>query len=225
MKEKITEISDLEKFFQPFFIHQKAYRKIYGYEIEGKKIFIKMYLSNLEEGEREWENLKLLSEMGYPVPTPLFFKKEKERVFIATEALMGTPLSEILPDSQDSELYLKALAELLSQLHKNSLFHQDCYLNHFYWDEASQKLSFLDVARVKSSKVFAFYYQVKDLSQLGYSFEEYLGQRGPIYFQVFLKFYEKNMQELSIFQKILLKFKISRIRKRTIKRRLKGKPL
>ncbi|BAU23923.1 hypothetical protein THC_1558 [Caldimicrobium thiodismutans] len=223
-EEKIKEIS-LKDLKSPFFVHQKRYRKITGYEYEGMKFYLKEYFDNFDEVKREWENLKFLYEKGFPVPKPLFIKEEKEKIVIGMEALRGTPLSEILKKSDSEDKYLKALSLLLGKLHKENLFHQDCYLNHFYWDEETKRLSFLDVARIKNTKVFSFYYQVKDLAQLGYSFEEYLGEKGPHYFQNFLKFYEELTGRLSPLQKILLKFKISRIRFRTLKRKNEGKPL
>lgn len=216
---------DLSKLPHPFFTHKKAYRKISGYDIEGKKIYVKEYQKNFREAEREWHNLKMLNKEGFLVPPPLFFKKEKDKALLVTEALRGTPLSELLPRTKEPEVYLQVLAKLLSELHKRSLFHQDCYLNHFYWEESTQLLSFLDVARVKKGGLFSFYYQLKDLSQLGYSFEEYLGERGPFFFEIFLTFYEKNISKLSFIKRLILKYKIFRIRKRTLKRRLKGRPL
>ncbi len=216
---------DLSRLSSPFFVHKKAYRRITGYEIEGRRIYVKEYMENFEEAEREWYNLQMLREEGFLVPTPLFFKREKEKALLVTEALEGSPLSELLPRAKEPEIYLKALAELLSELHKRGLFHQDCYLNHFYWEDSTKTLSFLDVARVKRGGLFSFYYQIKDLAQLGYSFEEYLGERGPHFFKIFLSFYEKKRGKLSFLKRDLLKIKMAQIRRRTMKRRLEGRPL
>lgn len=216
---------DPSKLSSPFFTHKKSYRKISGYEIEGEKIYIKEYLKNFEEAEREWQNLQILKKEGFLVPTPLFFKREKDRAFLVTEALRGIPLSELLLRTKEPEIYWKILSKLLSELHKKGFFHQDCYLNHFYWNDTTKTLSFLDVARVKRGGLFSFYYQIKDLSQIGYSFEEYLGERGPQFFDIFLRFYEKNYGRLSFLKRLLIKIKIAQIRKRTLRRRLEGRPL
>uniref|UniRef100_A0A7V6CDL1 Lipopolysaccharide kinase n=1 Tax=Thermodesulfobacterium geofontis TaxID=1295609 RepID=A0A7V6CDL1_9BACT len=211
----------------PFFERQKRYRIIKGYEVEGRKFFVKEYLSCFEEGDKEWENLFFLKKFGFNVPKPFFRLKSSERYLLATFALEGLPLSKLLTEEKDQNIFfLKTLGQLLANLHKHKIYHQDCYLNHFFWDEDTKTLGFLDVSRIISNPRFSLKYQIKDLAQLGYSFEEYLGDKGKFLFQKFLSYYLdlSGINSASLL-KSLLEFKIWLIRRRTKKARKRGKML
>lgn len=212
---------------EPFFEHQKRYKIIKGYIVEGRKFFVKEYLSHFEEGDKEWENLFFLKRLGFNVPKPIFRLKSSKQYLLATLALDGTPLSQLLIEDKDqNNFFLKALGELLVRLHKQNLYHQDCYLNHFFWDEKTKTLGFLDVSRILVNPRFSLKYRIKDLAQLGYSFEEYLGKNAPSLFQKFLSYYLDLFGiKLKWLVKSLVKFKVWLIRKRTERARKKGKAL
>ncbi len=209
----------LQVFPQPFFIHKKRYREIYGYELKGLRFYLKIYTDCFFEAESEWKNLQILLERGFKPPKPIFYYKNRSYALIATEEVPGKPLSELL---KENPYLLKTLANFMASFHKEKIFHQDCYLNHFYWD--GKEIYILDVSRVKINPLFSLKYQIKDLAQLGYSFETYFGKRGLECFEIFLKHYENLFTPLSSILKFLLFLKIKRIRKRTenAKKKLKG---
>jgi len=212
---------------EPFFEHQKRYKIVKGYIVEGKKFFVKEYLSHFEEGDKEWENLFFLGRLGFNVPKPIFRLKSSKQYLLATLALNGTPLSQLLIEDKDqNNFFLKALGELLVRLHKQNLYHQDCYLNHFFWDEKTKTLGFLDVSRILVNPRFSLKYRIKDLAQLGYSFEEYLGKNAPSLFQKFLSYYlDLSKIKLKWLIKSLVKFKVWLIRWRTKQAKKRGKRL
>jgi len=211
----------------PCFEHEKRYRKVKGYEINGHKFYIKEYSAHFEEASSEWENLFRLRELGFSVPDPFFRRRTSNKVEIATFELKGLPLSNLLQKEQEKRDFLiKKLAKLISDLHFKNLYHQDCYLNHFFWDEKTKTLGFLDVSRILVNPRFSLKYRVKDLAQLGYSFEEYLGKNAPPLFQKFLSYYlDLSGIKLKCLVKSLVKFKIWLIRWRTKRAREKGKKL
>jgi len=209
-----------------FFEHKKGYRKIKGYEVNGQRFYIKEYFAHFKEAESEWENLFKLRSLGFSVPEPFFIRKSPDKVEIATFELKGKPLSMLLKNKGVQERLLYKLAELLSALHLKRFYHQDCYLNHFFWDEKTKTLGFLDVSRILVNPCFSLKYRIKDLAQLGYSFEKYLGEKGPSLFQNFLSYYlDLSGTKLKWLVKSLVKFKIWLIRKRTERARKRGKIL
>uniref|UniRef100_A0A7C4NST1 Lipopolysaccharide kinase n=1 Tax=Thermodesulfobacterium geofontis TaxID=1295609 RepID=A0A7C4NST1_9BACT len=212
---------------EPFFEHQKRYKTTKGYIVEGRKFFVKEYLSHFEEGDKEWENLLFLKRLGFNVPKPFFRLRSSERYLLATFTLEGLPLSKLLNEKKDQNIFfLKTLGQLLANLHKQNLYHQDCYLNHFFLDEKTKTLGFLDVSRILVNPCFSLKYRIKDLAQLGYSFEKYLGEKGPSLFQNFLSYYlDLSGTKLKWLVKSLVKFKIWLIRKRTERARKRGKIL
>ena len=218
------------KSLPPFFQHEKRYRKIRGFEVFGKRFYLKEYLAHFDEAEAEWENLFKLKGLGYYVPEPFFFLRLVDRVAVATFEVKGVPLSELLvAHPQGRREFIFKLSELLANLHSKNVYHQDCYLNHFYWDEDSQTLSFLDVSRVLFNPPFPLRYQIKDLGQIGYSFEEYLKEAGKEAFKIFLSYYLGNVK--SLFRrhkrliKVLTEVKVWMVKRRTLKAKKKGKVL
>jgi len=210
-----------------FYNRLKRYKEISGYEVNSERFYIKKYFDHFEEAESEWKNLFLLQSLGFSIPHPFFKRKNPNKIEIATFELKGKSLSKLLSKNKEiQEKLLYKLAELLSTLHKKGLYYQDCYLNHFFWDEKTETLGFLDVSRVLSNPRFSFKYRIKDLGQLGYSFEEYLGEKAKPFFQNFLSYYsDLSGIELKWFIKFLIKFKIWLIRRKTERARKKGKKL
>ncbi|MCD6489773.1 MAG: hypothetical protein J7K20_03485, partial [Thermodesulfobacterium sp.] len=212
---------------QPFYYRLKRYKEIAGYEINSCKFFIKKYLNYFDEAEKEWSNLLNLKKLGFSVPESFFIRRRPDKVEIATFELKGIPIFKlILKEQEKQDILLYKLAELISFLHKQNLYHQDCYLNHFFWDEKTETLGFLDVSRVLANPCFPLKYRVKDLAQLGYSFEEYFGDKGKPYFQKFLSYYlDFSKPIFAKFVRLLVNFKTGLIRRRTEKARAKGKRL
>ena len=210
----------------PFFEHKKRYKLIKGYEVNSQRFYIKEYFDHFEEAESEWENLFKLQSLEFSVPDPFFKRKSLDKVEIATFELKGKPLSELLKDQREQDILFYKLAELLSSLHLKNLYHQDCYLNHFFWDEKTKTLGFLDVSRILINPRFPLKYRIKDLAQLGYSFEEYLGKNAPPLFQKFLSYYlDLSGIKLKCLVKSLVKFKVWLIRWRTKRAKKRGKRL
>lgn len=223
--ENIKRFDTLEKSFLMFFSHKKHYRTIKGFQIDKLRLFIKKYEKNLEEAEAEWKNITLLWKRGFPTSIPVFFYKNSSIAFIGTEAISGKLCIEIMKEnSQKAQEMIEKIARFLADFHKAKLFHQDCYLNHFYWDEENKILSVLDVSRVVENPLFPLKYQIKDLAQLAFSFETYLGKEAFFWWDYFLENYinyyggSKNEKIL----KFLIYIKKWLIRKRTIRKKLKG---
>ena len=160
------------------------------------------------------------------MPEPFFRRKSPDKVEIATFELKGKLLLKLLKNKELQDNLIYKLAELLSTLHLKRLYYQDCYLNHFFWDKDAETLWFLDVSRVISNPRFSLKYQIKDLAQLGYSFEEYFGDKGKPFFKKVLSYYlALSGIKPAWLVKSLVKFKIWLIRKRTEWARSKGKRL
>jgi len=211
----------------PFYNRLKKYKEITGYEVNGKRFYIKKYFNHFGEAESEWKNLFKLRSLGFSVPEPLFKRKSSDKIEIATFELKGIPLSKLLLKNKEiQEKLLYKLAELLSTLHKKGIYYQDCYLNHFFWNEKTGTLSFLDVSRILINPFFTLKYKIKDLSQLCYSFEEYFGDRGKTLFPKFLSYY-LNLSQIkpTLLIKSLVKLKAFLIKWRTERAKKKGKIL
>ena len=212
----------------PYFFRKKRYRIVSAYQIKGFKIFIKKYLAHPEEAKKEWENILLLWEKGVLTSIPVFFAlSEDKRAMIGTEEIRGKRVIDIIQDDPSKvSFFISKIAEFLAKFHKIVFFHQDCYLNHFYYDEKSDQLIIIDVSRVKYKPSFSKYYFIKDLAQLGYSFEEYFGDKGRPFFQKFLSYYLDLSNPMPArLVRLLVNFKIGLIRRRTEKARAKGKKL
>jgi len=214
-------------FLNCFFEHKKGYKWTIGFKFNGKSIFIKAYSAHFDEAEAEWKNLFKLKKLGFSVPEPFFIRRKKDKIEIATFALKGEPFYSLLLANKEKQTFLVAkLAELIASLHAKNLYHQDCYLYHFFWDEESETLSFLDVPRILQNPSFSLKYQIKDLGQLGYSFEECFGKTGKELFQQFLNYYLNFFKtKHTNFLIFLVKLKMALIRWRTERAKLKGKKL
>ena len=177
----------------PYFFRKKRYRIVSAYQIDGFNIFIKKYLAHPEEAKKEWENILLLWEKGVPTSIPVFFAlSEDKRAMIGTEEIKGKRVIDIIQDDPSKvSFFISKIAEFLAKFHKAKLFHQDCYLNHFYYDKKEDKIIIIDVSRIKHKPVLEFYYQIKDLAQLKFSFSVYLENKAEKFWDIFMKRYFK----------------------------------
>jgi len=223
--EKLKAKEDLSKSFSKTFFHRKRYRLIESYLVEGKEIFIKKYADCFKEAEKEWQNIQLLWKRGFPTSVPVFYYPREDAVLLGTEKIPGKLILEIIKEHPERKLeMLETLAKTLVDFHREGLFHQDCYLNHFYFDEKNKLLYILDVSRVLEKPFLKFYYQVKDLSQLKYSFLEYFSETWEkdwkIFFEAYQKFWGK---PLGLLKLTLLNLKFRKIKKHTEKLKKLGK--
>jgi|GEM_PF-547836 len=212
-----------ERYFL-FFRHQKRYRQVRGLELKNCKIYIKKYLENLSEAEREWNNIIFLWSKGFPTSIPIFFYKSQKEAFLGTKALEGkTILDYEEKDLIQINLFMEKIAFYLAKLHREKIFHQDCYLNHFYWDEKEGLLYLIDVSRILYHPSFSTYYQIKDLSQLKFSFYKYFPTNGEKFWEYFFDTYVKeyNLKLKYIYNMaIILKFLL--IKRHTLKSKKLG---
>lgn len=215
----LNSFENLENYFEITFSHNKAYREIRAIKWKNKEIFLKKYLSNFEEAINEWKNINLLWERGFFTSHPLFFYQHPSFIIIATEKIEGHSFMDYLNLSQEKRLaFLERIAKHLALFHKTTFIHQDCYLNHFYWNEIKDKLYIIDVSRVKYKPPFLKYYQIKDLSQLKFSFYKYLKRDWKNFWLLFLKIYEETLGEkLSLWQRGLIFIKFKLIKRHTQK--------
>lgn len=199
----VSNWESLSEHYFLFFRHQKRYRQVKGLELKNCKIYIKKYLENLSEAEREWNNIIFLWSKGFPTSIPIFFYKSQKEAFLGTKALEGKTIINYEDKDMDFiYVCIQKIASYLAKLHKENIFHQDCYLNHFYLDEGEDLLYLIDVSRILHNAIFPTYYEIKDLSQLRFSFfkyfpkfwkeawsyflDQYFKERGPIFGPKFL---------------------------------------
>jgi tRNA A-37 threonylcarbamoyl transferase component Bud32 len=108
-----------------------------------QNFFIKIYSECFDEAEAEWKNLFKLKKFGFSVPEPFFIRRKEDKIEIATFALKGEPLSSLLLANKEKQTFLVAkLAKLIASLHAKNLYHQDCYLYHFFGMKSQKPLVF-----------------------------------------------------------------------------------
>lgn len=226
-RNNLLNIQSLENLRNPFYKKKKRYRLIQGFQIENLRIYIKKYFFNIKEGINEWKNIGLLWRKGFATAIPIFLGKTNHSLLIGVEEIKGVSCIKLMKDQPETkEKIINEIALFLGLFHKVGLFHQDCYLNHLYWDEESKILSVLDVSRVVENPLFSLKYQIKDLSQLAFSFETYLEKEAPLWWNYFwgnyINYYGVKNEKIL---KVLIDIKRWLIRKRTIRKLLKGEKL
>ena len=215
--EKVKDWDNLERFFPLIFSHQKTYRKVKAIQIDSLQIYIKRYKANLKEAFQEWKNILFLWSKGYPTSFPIFYIKDKKFALIGTKKIEGISFIDYL-NSEKVNFFIEKIATYLGNLHKEKIFHQDCYLNHFYLDEKEDILYMIDVSRVLYNPLLKFYYQIKDLSQLKFSFSFYFKDNWKILWESFMIKYENTIgYSLINLHKFLLEFKFKKIKSHTQK--------
>lgn len=216
-KNNLLTIQSIKSLENPFFKRKKTYRLIQGFQIENLRFYLKSYFSNLEEGKNEWKNIQLLWQKGFKTAIPIFWGKDDKSVFIGTEEIKGRSCIELMKNNPEiKDKLIKEIAYFIAFFHKEGLFHQDCYLNHFYWDEKNKIILVLDLSRVIEKPWVTLKYQIKDLAQLAFSFETYLEDEAPIWWQHFLRFYEQiTKPKFQLLRDFLIKIKIKLIKRHT----------
>ncbi len=216
--EKLLSFEKLENFFPVFFSHQKHYRKVKGFQVNALKIYVKKYLDYFEEAKAEWKNIQLLWNKGFPTSEPIFFFERDSLILVGTKAIPGRQCLEIIKkEPQKTFEIVKKIAKFLGHFHKTNLFHQDCYFNHFYLNEVTDVLYIIDVSRVLNNPLFAFYYQIKDLAQLKFSFFVYLEENWLEVWENFFASYCLHFKPLNFLTKMGINFKFCKIKKHTEK--------
>ncbi len=189
--EKLPNFKGLAQEFSCFFFHRKHYREIIGIEICGHHLFLKRYLKNLHEACQEWENILLLWKEGFPTSKPVFFYKNNCSAILGTLKIEGRLGLDLIEEEQSlAEPIVKKIAHYLVNFHQKGFFHQDCYLNHFYFDDNWQ-IHIIDVARVIKRPFLSVYYQIKDLAQLKFSFSYYFAGREKELWGIFWEEYQR----------------------------------
>ncbi|OWK43098.1 lipopolysaccharide kinase InaA family protein [Fimbriiglobus ruber] len=145
-------------------------------------------------GLEEWRNLAWAQANGIPVPRTAAVGELRGpwgrlQSFLATEELTDMlPLHEAIPRARDrmpAEAFvtwkrglLAELARLSREFHRRGAFHQDLYLCHFYVADAdigrsptewAGRVVVIDFHRLAHRKIWAWWWQAKDLGQLLYS--------------------------------------------------------
>lgn len=188
---RVKEWETLENHFPITFQHAKHYRRFKAVKINDKEIFIKKYLENISEAKREWQNIEFLWKKGFPTSLPIFFYQNKNFALLGTEKVPGITMPFLLEmDTYLIQEFLISCARFLANFHKKGFCHQDCYLNHFYFDPETKSIRIIDVSRVLYKPLLKGYYQIKDLAQLKYSFQEYFDVGWQEKWQFFIKHYQ-----------------------------------
>lgn len=199
-----------------YFCTKKRYRIVSAYQINGSKIFIKKYLAHIEEAKKEWENIFLLWSKGFPTSVPVFFTMSQDkRAMIGTEEVNGEGFLEIVQnDSSKTAFLISKIAKFLAEFHITGLFHQDCYLNHFYYNKNLDQLIVIDISRVKYNPFFSKYFFIKDLAQLKFSFYTYFQNEALNFWNIFWENYNNEFKN-SLFLAKLIDLKVRLIKRHT----------
>ncbi|MCS7278567.1 MAG: hypothetical protein NZ530_00715 [Thermodesulfobacteriaceae bacterium] len=196
---KVNNLLSFEKLWSlpnSYFYYNKRYRTIEAYQLDNLRFYIKKYEDHLKEAETEWKNLIFLWKMGFPTLEPWIFGKTKNKALIVTEELPYPSLLKLLKEkSIQTEIIFLKFSKFLACFHEHNLFHQDCYLGHFYYDIKQDVFYIMDVARVKHNPMLKIKYLIKDLAQIQYSFIELFQEKTLYWWKFFWKEYNKNRKK------------------------------
>ncbi|PZX47357.1 tRNA A-37 threonylcarbamoyl transferase component Bud32 [Roseinatronobacter thiooxidans] len=140
--------------------HAKANHRLYGFELDGKKYFVKRLeqhrtrRARLMKGDparalaREIALLEAFSQRGAPVPQIV---AQDDTCFIMTDC--GPPIHRTAVTSNAPEVIWRAVGTALANLHALGLVHGRPAMRDICWD--GQKITFLDLeagAKLKASQ-------------------------------------------------------------------------
>jgi heptose I phosphotransferase len=184
-------------------VHKRG-RSVYRFESGGRAFYLKRNQLHPTEVWKaltrlrvprlgawtEWENIEAVRRAGIPTVTPIAWGECRcfgleTASFTVTEELYGAePLDVVVrrdfgpgapPGSHGRKRDLiRRLAQLARRFHGSGMNHQDFYLNHFFLGP-DDVLHLLDLQRVQRRQRVPRYYLVKDLAQLNYSVQVYVG--------------------------------------------------
>lgn len=137
----------------------------------------------------EWRWLTELDRLGVPGPTPVAYGARRRGLLedssvVVTAAVPGEALERWVPgqlgvgaslaDRAVKRRLLRAVADLVAQLHGHRLIHRDLYLAHLFLDpgtlaEDVPTLTLIDLQRMIRPKLRWTRWVVKDLAALNYS--------------------------------------------------------
>ncbi len=176
---------------------RKRDREIRTFTLDGKTYYLKRYFRLPRWGksgaETEWEGAFKLLRAGFSVPLPVCLGIERNfwrgRAFTLFQAARGQRLEDLFR----KELSLKIvsrLAETAGRFHARGYSHQDFYLCHFFWDEKEQRLTIIDLQRLRWARSPKRRWIIKDLAELFYSARDILSSReARVFEEEFLKIY------------------------------------
>lgn len=174
---------------------------------------------NLYEAEKEWQNIQLLWQKGFPTSIPVFLYIDKDFALVGTERVPGITIPTLLENNAELIMdFITELAIFLARFHKEGFCHQDCYLNHFYYDPSTKSMRIIDVSRVLFKPTFLVYYFAKDLSQLRFSFWKYFEENFAEAWKTFIEEYEKHYKKANTIENFLIEFKFRKILRRAMRK-------
>jgi len=160
---------------------RKKDREIRILTLDGKEYFLKRYFQLPRWGrsgaEVEWEGAMQLLRRGFSVPLPVCLGIERKflsgRAFTLFQAARGRRLEDLFREGLSLRL-VSRLADVAGRFHAQGFSHQDFYLCHFFWDEDDERLTIIDLQRLRFSRTPRRRWVVKDLAELFYSAEQVL---------------------------------------------------
>ncbi len=142
-------------------------------------------LSDLEDGQNEWNNILLLKSLDIKTMVPVAFGEVKRyglpyKSFTITEHLYNEVrleeyISTNFKNNMTKEKILlkrqitEALADVALKFHASGCNHNDFYLGHFFIKFSPLELSLIDLQRVHRRKKIRSRDRVKDIAQLYFS--------------------------------------------------------
>ncbi len=179
-------------------LKKNKFRSVHRIELGSRVFYLKRHfwpcrerlrsinpLLRKEDARNEWNNMLLLTSMGFNTMTPVAFGESNKFAL----AYFSLTLTENLYDAEKLEVffpkhfkpplpheeinnkraYIKKLALLARKLHNNGLNHQDFYLGHILVRQKDNKLFIIDVQRMHKNRTISLHDRIKDLAQLTYS--------------------------------------------------------
>lgn len=180
------------------FLKKNKYRSVARIELGSRVFYLKRHfwpwrerlrsvnpLLRKEDAKNEWDNMLLLSSLGFNTMTPVAFGERKKFSLsyfslTLTENLYGAEKLEVfLPRGfkppldhekiNEKRAYIKKLAVLAGDLHNYGLNHQDFYLGHILIRQGEDKFFIIDLQRMHKNTTISLHDRTKDLAQLAYS--------------------------------------------------------
>ena len=157
-------------------IAKNARRSVHVFDWQGRRYFFKCHLQAGSRGLgiREWVWNGRFADLGIPVAKAVAAGES----FFISEEIQGAQSVEKILDMLGQKggracrvpwALLKETAQIVATMHAARIAHKDLYLGHFFWDEATGRLSLIDLARAQRHSLFFSRWRVKDLASLLFS--------------------------------------------------------
>ncbi|MBW1981991.1 MAG: hypothetical protein JRJ12_12305 [Deltaproteobacteria bacterium] len=161
-------------------------------------------LKDIAGPENEWRQANLLEQQQIKAARPVAFGLERtcclmRRALVITLKMDGERLEDAFAAGMTLEHKIRVMEQLAAfagRFHAQGFSHQDFYLCHLFWNEATSEIGLIDLQRIRRQKgleaALPLRWLVKDLAQLDYSCRRTLSQEEySVLKEVFVSGYAK----------------------------------